>query len=255
MYDIKINSFSFSSHKNIVIDSIEGLGPPSVTISTLKAGKSGENFSGSTIDKRNIVINFSLLYDVKNIRELMCQEIPIDEKITLTIETKKITGYIENFVINNFQVLTTGQISIICPDPYFYLVNPKTLNLSSSSQSITPNVKDYILTVEYAKSSGAFVVSYTNFSYTISGNYVNENGGFVMINNSPIISNTFFSGDILIIDTLNKKVTLNGRSIYGKKSWTDLWPTLNVGVTQQLRITTNFAGTAKLECIERFLYV
>lgn len=33
-------------------------------------------------------------------------------------------GYVETCEVNNFETLTSGQISIICPDPYWYSTSP-----------------------------------------------------------------------------------------------------------------------------------
>ena len=151
MYDIKINSFSFSYYKNIVINKVEGFGPPSSTISRKKQGKDGTRFTGSTMDERNIVIDFSILNNVKETRGILYDNIRTGEEVTVTVDnSKKITGYIETFELNNFQQLTTGQISIICPDPYFYSVNPKK-EYFYGSKSITLNAPtddcDYFIAI------------------------------------------------------------------------------------------------------------
>lgn len=225
MYDIKINSFSFSSHKNIVIDSIEGFGPPTSTISRQKLGKDGTKFSGTTKDERNIVINFSILNDVKNTRELMYNEIPTGEEITLTVDnSKQAIGYIEKFEINNFQQLTTGQISIICPDPYFYSTNKDIIDFAYSGKyyDINPNTEDYVITAAFTG------LTVNDFSYSIRR-------GFSI--STYRINYSFNLGDVLVIDTLNRKITVNNKNIYGSKNW-EVWGLFTKGTNNQVCYST-----------------
>lgn len=234
MYDIKINSFSFSYYKNIVINKVEGFGPPSSTISRKKQGKDGTRFTGSTMDERNIVIDFSILNNVKETRGILYDNIRTGEEVTVTVDnSKKITGYIETFELDNFQQLTTGQISIICPDPYFYNVNPKK-EVFNGSKTITLNAPtddcDYFIEVKFNGTCQNFI-----------------------FNNTYKINNNFSANDVLKIDYANRKILINGVNKYSSKNWT-VWPSLKKG-SNSWSVTVSNVNEGYIEIKEKYLAV
>lgn len=244
MYDIKINSFSFSSYKNIVINSIEGFSPPSATISRKKQGKDGTSFTGSTRDERNIVINFSILNNVKETRGILYDNIRTGEEVIVTVDnSKKITGYIETFELNNFQQLTTGQISIICPDPYFYSVNPK---------------KEYF----YGSLSGKNIElnsSESDCDYVIEVRFYGNSNGFQFVfweglgQKTCKINYEFKTNDVLRIEYDNRKILINGVNKYSSKNWT-VWPSLKKG-TNTWFITALSVDEGSITINEKYLAV
>lgn len=233
MYDIKIGSFSFLDYPNIAVDSVEGLGSPSSTISTQKMGQDGTKFAGRTRDQRNIVINFSIVNNVKQTRTEMYDLIPTGEEETITVDNKTTTGYIEKFELNNFQQVTTGQISAICPDPYFYGKNNK-INLTTNYTTVNSNSNnnDYVIKVTFNSDVQNFTFTFletAEIKYTVKYNFKN--------------------GDILEIDTKNRKILLNNKNIYSAKDWTT-WKLLNKG---QNKIKTSVS--AKIEVKDRYLAI
>lgn len=105
---------------------IDGLNPPAGTISTSTyAGMDGSYLNNSFIEKRNVVISFQMRgIDIVKRRHLLYRVVKPSRYIKVYYKTTGIDvyteGYVETCEISNFDVLTSGQISIICPDPYWY---------------------------------------------------------------------------------------------------------------------------------------
>ena len=105
---------------------IEGLSPPSSTISTSTyAGMDGSYLNNAFIEKRNVVISFQMRgIDIEKRRHQLYKVVKPSRYFKIYYRTANIDvyteGYIETCEISNFDALTSGQISIICPDPYWY---------------------------------------------------------------------------------------------------------------------------------------
>lgn len=112
------NRFMFSK--------ITGLNPPAGTISTSSyAGMDGSYLNNAFIEKRNVVISFEMRgFDVEKRRHELYKVVKPSRYIKIYYSTKNISVYAEGIVetceIENFEMLTKGQISIICPDIYWY---------------------------------------------------------------------------------------------------------------------------------------
>ena len=105
---------------------IKGLDPPTGTISTSNyAGMNGSYLNNAFIEKRNIVITFQMRgFDVELRRHELYRVVKPSRYIKIYYSTKNISVYAEGIVetceVENFEKLTTGQISILCPDIYWY---------------------------------------------------------------------------------------------------------------------------------------
>ena len=106
---------------------IDGLGPPKANInSTSMSTGDGAIYNSSRLEVRNIVIQLSFLYSptIEFVRQKSYKYFPIKKRIKLTIETDnrlcEIYGYVESNEPTIFSKDEGTQISIICPDPYFY---------------------------------------------------------------------------------------------------------------------------------------
>ena len=105
---------------------IDGLNPPAGTISTSTyAGMDGSYLNNAFIEKRNVVIPFEMRgCGVEKRRHELYKVVKPSRYIKVYYRTSNIDvyteGYVETCEIENFETLTKGQISIICPDPYFY---------------------------------------------------------------------------------------------------------------------------------------
>lgn len=116
----------------LAIESITGLGPSKVNISSSElATTDGAIFSAARAQERNIVLSLIMLPipDIETSRQKTYKYFPIKKPITILVETdnRKVetVGYVESNEPDIFSKQETAQISIICPDPFFY---EKTMN-------------------------------------------------------------------------------------------------------------------------------
>lgn len=113
-----------------LIKSITGLGPVKANVNTTEvATNDGSMFNSARLSQRNIVIQMvfvNSIYgeDIEEIRQKSYKYFPIKKNVELVIETDnryvRATGYIESNEPDIFSKQEGTQISIICPDPYFY---------------------------------------------------------------------------------------------------------------------------------------
>lgn len=124
---------------SLVITKIDGLGPTKASINTTElASSDGAMFNSSRITSRNIVMSFQLLEDpvtnlIETTRLKVYRAFPLKRNVTIIIETDhriaQTTGYVETNEPDIFQKQETMQVSIVCPDPFFYTKDDsKTLN-------------------------------------------------------------------------------------------------------------------------------
>ena len=105
---------------------IEGLSPPPGTISTSSyAGMDGSYLNNAFIEKRNVVIHFEMRgVGVEARRHQLYKVVKPSRYVKVYYRTAGIDvfteGYVETCEISNFEQFVTGQISILCPDIYWY---------------------------------------------------------------------------------------------------------------------------------------
>jgi hypothetical protein len=117
-----------------LIKSISGLGPSKANINTTEIiTNDGSLFNSARLNQRNIVFEFIFVESInresiEDIRQKSYKYFPIKKNVDLLIETDnrivKTTGYVESNEPNIFSSQEGAQISIICPDPYFYSAGP-----------------------------------------------------------------------------------------------------------------------------------
>jgi hypothetical protein len=122
----------------LAITDIEGLGPVKATINTSEiATGDGALYNSAKLETRNIVMTLDFRFgtDIETIRHTTYKYFPIKRYLTLTFVTDQRSldafGYVESNEPGIFQAHEVTQISVICPDPYFYATNGKTLTLFS----------------------------------------------------------------------------------------------------------------------------
>lgn len=113
-----------------LIKSITGLGPAKANVNTTEVSTNdGSLFSSARLSQRNIVLDMVFINTVygesiEDLRQKSYKYFPLKKSVELTIETDnryvKTTGYVESNEPNIFSSQEGTQISIICPDPYFY---------------------------------------------------------------------------------------------------------------------------------------
>lgn len=113
-----------------LIKSITGLGPAKANVNTTEVSTNdGSLFNFARLSQRNIVLDMVFINTVygesiEDLRQKSYKYFPLKKSVELTIETDnryvKTTGYVESNEPNIFSSQEGTQISIICPDPYFY---------------------------------------------------------------------------------------------------------------------------------------
>lgn len=113
-----------------LIKSITGLGPAKANVNTTEVlTNDGSLFNSARLSQRNIVLDMVFINTVygesiEDLRQKSYKYFPLKKSVELTIETDnryaKTTGYVESNEPNIFSSQEGTQISIICPDPYFY---------------------------------------------------------------------------------------------------------------------------------------
>lgn len=113
-----------------LIKSITGLGPAKANVNTTEVSTNdGSLFNSARLSQRNIVLDMvftNTVYgeSIEDLRQKSYKYFPLKKSVELIIETDnryvKTTGYVESNEPNIFSSQEGTQISIICPDPYFY---------------------------------------------------------------------------------------------------------------------------------------
>ena len=111
------------------VTGVEGLGPGKATINTTEVSTTnGGLFNSSRLPSRNIVISLRYLWNktIEESRLLSYKYFPILKKVKLLIETDNRKAEIEGYVEANdpkiFSKESGTDISIVCPNPFFYSV-------------------------------------------------------------------------------------------------------------------------------------
>lgn len=142
-----------------IVLSIDGLGPPKANVNfTNLATSDGAIDNSAFLETRNIVLSLRFLENptIEATRLLTYKYFPIKRTITFTIETDRrkatITGRVESNEPDIFSNEEGCQISILCPDPYFYSSESNTtvfLGVKSlfsfpfSNESLTDNLINF----------------------------------------------------------------------------------------------------------------
>lgn len=110
-----------------IITSIKGLGPGKANINTTEiTSNDGGLYNSARLPSRNIVISLRYLWknSVEDVRQLSYKYFPIKKKLKLIFETDNRLAEIEGYTETNDPTIFSNEegsdISIICPDPYFY---------------------------------------------------------------------------------------------------------------------------------------
>ena len=121
----------------LIIKKIEGLGPCKANINAKElATGDGAVFNSARVNSRNIVLTlgFGFKSNIEEVRQLTYKYFPIKKDLKFRIETDnrnaEIVGYVEANTPDIFNKDEYTQISIICPDPYFYSVGENSKNVT-----------------------------------------------------------------------------------------------------------------------------
>ena len=118
-----------------VVKSITGLGPGKATINTTEVlTNDGGLYNSSRLPSRNIVVSLGYLWkdSIEDSRQLSYKYFPIKKKVKLLIKTDnryaEIEGYVESNDPNIFSKDEGSDISIVCPNPFFYSAGAGGIN-------------------------------------------------------------------------------------------------------------------------------
>lgn len=130
---LKITLTEDNPEHGLILYGMEGLGASNADINTTSmAASDGTLYNSARVEQRNIVVNLLLTFAprIEDSRQRTYKYFPIKREVELLFETDnrslKIKGYVESNEPDIFSDQESVQISIICPDPFFY---------SSSSES------------------------------------------------------------------------------------------------------------------------
>ncbi len=118
-----------------VVTSVTGLGSGKANINTTEvATNDGGLFNSSRLPSRYIVISLKYLWhdSIEDVRQLSYKYFPIKKKLTLLIETDnrqaEIDGYVEENEPNIFSKDEGSDVTIKCPNPFFYSAGKDGIN-------------------------------------------------------------------------------------------------------------------------------
>lgn len=232
-----------------MISSLSGLAPPKAAVSTTRyAGSDGSYLSNAVLEKRNVVINFVMSgAGLEKRRQKLYNTVKVRKSVRIIYETLKTSVYIDGIVetctVSNFEQNTTGQISVICTDPFWR--NTATDNI----------VLDTLFSAfEFPFAIEEEGIEFSYYDNTIAADILNdgEETGFIaeitvsgMVKNPMLlndetdeflkINGTFEQGDLIIIDTrtMHKSITLVRKAvrtnIINKFNSDSTWLTLITG--------------------------
>lgn len=127
-------------NSGFLVKSVTGLGPVQANISTTEmATNDGSSFNSARLNQRNIVFQFVFLdtihgESIEDLRQKSYKYFPLKKKLEVIVEADnrcaKIEGYVESNEPDIFSSQEGTQISIICPDPYFYSAGENNTNVT-----------------------------------------------------------------------------------------------------------------------------
>lgn len=228
------------------ITGIDGVGPAKSTVnSTELSTADGSVYNSSRIESRDITITIKILDKPQRIEEgrhLLYKYFPQKKRIKLTFEADTRTCYIYGYVEENnaeyFSSLTAAQISIICPNPYFYWIENDVTQFSGidpnfefpfSNESLTENLlimgiirADTVRTILYTGEIDSGIIMTIHFIGTCRGDltvYNNYSHDRIIIDLDKVASvsgATIGAGDDIIVNTIQgqKSVQLLRNGVY-----------------------------------------
>ena len=111
----------------LLISEVDGISTGDATVNVTNFGVlDGGVFNSARIGTRNITIDFYYLFypDIETARHIAYYYFPIKEQVELAFITDHRTvttsGYVESNDTMIFSQQESGQVSILCPDPFFY---------------------------------------------------------------------------------------------------------------------------------------
>lgn len=121
-----------------VVQSVTGIGPGKASINTTdSATYDGSVYNSARMDTRNIVLGLKFLWNstIEDVRHVSYKYFPLKKKVKLKFTTdnrvSEVEGYIESNEPNIFSKDEGADISIICPNPFFYAISDNVTSFSN----------------------------------------------------------------------------------------------------------------------------
>lgn len=213
----------------LYIKKIEGLGPPKADINAKELATSdGGVFNSARTTTRNIVLSLGFLANpsIEDMRQLTYKYFPIKQKLRFQIDTDnriaEAYGYVESNEPNIFSQEEDTQISIICPDPYFYSAGKDGTNVTVfsgieaafefpfSNESLTEDLLE-IGTIQYATEKTIYYTGDAEVGVVITIHAIGDVGS-ITIHNTGTRETMMIDADS--IETLTGSGIVNGDDIY-----------------------------------------
>lgn len=206
---------------------VEGLNPPPGTISTSSyAGMDGSYLNNAFIEKRNVIRSFEMrCVGVEARRHQLYKVVKPSRYIKVYYKTAGIDvfteGYVETCEVNNFEMLTTGQISILCPDIYWYSTESVMAYYSQITGAFTfpfpteSNPEPFVLGKYNSKNMMEIINDGDETGFTLEMEAIADARSPTLYNADTDeylqISGDILTGDIITVTTKtgNKTVTLD----------------------------------------------
>ena len=147
-------------YSGIYIKNITGIGPCRANVVlTEKTTLDGASYTSARTTSRNIVLTLGFIFTKNNtieeLRHKSYKYFPVKKKVTLRFTTDKRVcetyGFVESNEPNIFNKEETTQISILCPDSYFYSRDNEYVG--TDSFSVRESIFEFPFSNESIKSS------------------------------------------------------------------------------------------------------
>lgn len=164
----KNNKITFTYDFPFFITSTDGLYDVKGDVSTVSSAYGiGESYTGTSVKKRNIVINGIIVDNFAKRRETLYNIFPLDTKGTLyyyedDIE-RKIEYIVEDVDVSEKGVPRTFTISLICPYPYFKDIEESEASMSTwTPRFCFPMISEQDEGIEFATKNVTTMGTITN---------------------------------------------------------------------------------------------
>lgn len=139
---VKIRLDEAEPEHGLLLISMDGIGPVKANINmTDLVNGDGSVYNSASLGNRNITLKLRFANDIETTRHNTYKYFPIKKQVYLVIETDTHTlttvGYVENNDPDIWSKSEGNDISIICPDPYFYSLEEKTALISTTKPRFT----------------------------------------------------------------------------------------------------------------------
>ncbi len=227
------------------LKSVDGLHEVLGVVAGMKSAYAiGENYIGTSVEKRNIIIKGAIRDDVINNRQRLYRAFPLKSTGILYYYEdgleRKIEYKVESIQIDNKGLHKQFQISLICPNPYFTDLDKTILQMATWSPCFKFALKiPHDTGIKFGVKNTTSMVTVQNdtniefgmtLTFTANDTVVNPSLFNVDTREEMKIEKTMVAGDKIIVNTYrqNKNITyipvstgveenINNLMVYGSK--------------------------------------